>query len=55
MKSKQPRNEKNEEEQEFRAKLWREYAANYRQILVTNPEKFSEYTSQVRELWLSVR
>jgi hypothetical protein len=55
MKHKQPRIEKVDEENEFRAKLWREYAANYRQILVTDPEKFSEYTAQVRELWLSAR
>jgi hypothetical protein len=49
------RSENTQDENEFREKLWREYAANYRQLLVAEPEKFSDYTAQVRELWLSAR
>ena len=37
----------------FRAKLWREFVANYQLVMSTVPETFSSYCEKFRERWVS--
>jgi hypothetical protein len=36
----------------LRAKLWQEFVTKYQTVLVTSPEKFSEYCEKFRERWV---
>lgn len=40
---------------QFRAELWRDFVASYQVVLISAPEKFSEYCAKFRERWIGGR
>jgi hypothetical protein len=38
---------------QLRAKLWREFVARYKAILILAPEEFPKYSAEFRERWLA--
>jgi hypothetical protein len=36
-----------------RAHLWKDFKAEYQMVLATDPDGFSNYCAQFRELWLA--
>jgi hypothetical protein len=43
------------QDSEIRARLWREFVSNYRRVLATEPEKFTQYAEKFRHQYLQVR
>ena len=39
----------------FRADLWRKFVGEYREVLATAPETFSNYCTKFRERWIAGR
>jgi hypothetical protein len=38
---------------DFRARLWKEFVANYQVVHATPPDKFPDYCAKFRERWIA--
>jgi hypothetical protein len=37
---------------EIRSQIWKEYVATYQRVMIQTPEKFEEYSAEMRQRYL---